>query len=201
MRSSFLTLLFFLFTLPLIGQVRLEQGAVVTVEEALHLSKAHPGKVKLIQLHAAYDTVLQYRKLFKEGVGGLVHHEEYTYQVISDTSARFSRVQYIFLEGSRYNKSEIDSLRRHILSQHESGVLFRQLAAQYNMDGGTGDTGWFTEGTMVREFERAIGRHARGAVYSLDIPSKNWYYLVQKTHDTRWGRLLLVLKVHQSVMQ
>ena len=69
-----------------------------------------------------------------------------------------------------------------------------ELVQQYNMDGNiTGDTKWFTENMMIKEFEEAVRSHKQGDIFTVDKPSQNWYHVVLKTHkDTYLKKLTLI---------
>ena len=80
--------------------------------------------------------------------------------------------------------NQIDSTRKEILKQYHAGTSFSVLANRYTMDGSKdGDLGWFTEGTMIKEFENEVARHSLNDIFTVDIPEKNWYYVVLKTFD------------------
>jgi hypothetical protein len=193
------SLILFLFFCSLVGtgvkaQATIE--SVNTVDEALsYISNNAASSPKLLQLHALYDTAINYRFLFKGEQGKVYRNDGLLYKIIKDTAASFSRVQYIFLDGGKLSKLLIDSTRNEILRKHTAGVNFGLLIKQYNMDGGTGDTGWFTDGTMVRQFQRAVLKQKAGAVFTVDIPSLNWYYVVNKLAETRYARVIWVLRI------
>ena len=64
------------------------------------------------------------------------------------------------------------------------------------MDGNiTGDTRWFTENMMVKEFETAVRSHKKGDIFTVDTPSQNWYHVVLKTFDDTYIKKLIILKV------
>lgn len=94
------------------------------------------------------------------------------------------RVSYIYLDGSKLSNSEIDKLRKKIISAYKSGKPFADLANQYTMDlAKDGDLNWFDQGMMVQVFEDAVLAHKKGDIFMVDIPDKKWYYVVLKTFD------------------
>ncbi len=98
------------------------------------------------------------------------------------------RVSYVYLNGKELTKGEIDNLREKIINDYESGIPFSELAKKYSMDNNSekgGDLGWFPEGKMYLEFEEAVKNHKKGEIFIVDIPSRNWYYVVLKTYNDR----------------
>lgn len=106
------------------------------------------------------------------------------FKVLSRKNVELSKVQYIFFDGSKMNKSEIDSTRTVILNKYTKGTDFTTLVKEYTMDGNpTGDLPWFHEGMMVKEFEEAVMPRQKGEIFTSDVDSRKWYYVVLKTHD------------------
>ena len=56
------------------------------------------------------------------------------------------------------------------------------LAAKYTMDGNQnfGDTNWFADGVMAKEFSDAVKQHSLSDVFTVDVPENNWYFIVKK---------------------
>ncbi len=103
---------------------------------------------------------------------------------ITFSKCRLMRVSYIFLDGSKSNMEEIETLRKKIIAQYKNGVSFGSLANKYTMDNAKdGDLGWFDEGQMEKTFQDAILKHKKGAIFTVDIPANNWFYVVLKTFD------------------
>lgn len=98
------------------------------------------------------------------------------------------RVSYIFLSSKGSSLEEIDALRNKIINLYNDGTPFSELAKKHSIDFNPktkGDLGWFLEGRMYPEFENAVKRHKKGDIFTVDIPSRNWYYVVLKTHEDR----------------
>jgi parvulin-like peptidyl-prolyl isomerase len=193
-----------LFFLLMLSQTSFGQGLdrqlknVTTEEEAQAFIQAHPElQGEVLTLYAASDTAARYQPLFRKRKGQTLTAEGYTYKILSDTTAYFSRVSYIYLDGSQLTTAQIDSLRKVILKKLEESVPFSELARLYTMDGNPngGDTGWFTEGTMVAEFEKALKKHRAPEVFTIDLRRDKWYYVVKKTHDAAVSKRLAVLKI------
>ncbi|NMM50901.1 peptidylprolyl isomerase [Marinigracilibium pacificum] len=93
------------------------------------------------------------------------------------------KVQYIFFDGSKMTVSEIDSTRNIILDRYNNGTDFTTLVKEYTMDGNpTGELRWFFKGVMVEEFETAVMPKNKGDIFTVDVDSRKWYYVVLKTH-------------------
>jgi parvulin-like peptidyl-prolyl isomerase len=194
-----LLLLFLLLSQVSFGQSTDRQLKNITIEEeAIAFIKANPAlQGEVLTLYFASDTASIYQPLFRKRKGYTLTADGFTYKILSDTTAYYSRVSYIYLDGSQLSTVQIDSLRKVILKKLEEGVPFSELAVQYSMDGNSngGDTGWFTEGTMVAEFEKALKKRKAPEVFTIDMPRSKWYYVVEKTHDSGVSKRLMVLKI------
>ncbi len=58
-----------------------------------------------------------------------------------------------------------------------------------------GDLGWFKEKVMVATFEKSVKEHKKGDIYMLDIPERDWYYVVLKTHNDRENNILKLIRI------
>lgn len=80
-------------------------------------------------------------------------------------------------------KEKIDSLEKVILNQHN----FAEMAKEFSQDGGSRDSagslGWFTQGSMVPEFDRACFEGKKG---DLKIVYTNYgYHLIEILDQTK----------------
>lgn len=78
------------------------------------------------------------------------------------------------------------------------GVPFDSLVRKYSVDGNAqfgGDLGWFEAETMVKPFSEAVRKQAQGAIFTIDFPERNWYFVVLKTHADRIKIRKCLLKV------
>jgi parvulin-like peptidyl-prolyl isomerase len=112
-------------------------------------------------------------------------------------------VSYILLDGKEFSISSIEKLRPQIIAKHERGVSFKDLALQYSMDNNKkrgGDSGWFTYGDMLPEFEQQVmnDEHQKDDIFTVNVESNQWYYVVKKTHDKKSITEIKVLKVVES---
>lgn len=122
----------------------------------------------------------------------------YLFKLVSVDSVPVFRVQYIYLDGAKLNSRQIEETRAMIYKRISQGDKFETLANQYSMDGNSkkgGDLGWFEEGQMMQEFQDAISRHQLGEVFSVDIPSQRWYYIVRNTHRPKHKKTSTVVYV------
>lgn len=115
---------------------------------------------------------------------------------ISFSKCKSMRVSYIYLDGSKLNMEDISVLREKIIADYKKGTSFEILANRYTMDNAKdGDLGWFNEGQMEKSFQDAILKHKKGEIFTVDIPSNNWFYVVLKTFsDVEKTKLTYILK-------
>jgi parvulin-like peptidyl-prolyl isomerase len=103
---------------------------------------------------------------------------------ITFSKCKSMRVSYIYFDGSKSSRAEIETLRKKIISDYNRGISFASLANKYTMDNAKdGDLGWFDEGQMEKSFQDEILKHKKGAIFTVDIPVNNWFYVVLKTFD------------------
>ncbi|RIA09768.1 parvulin-like peptidyl-prolyl cis-trans isomerase protein [Flavobacteriaceae bacterium MAR_2010_72] len=126
------------------------------------------------------------------------------YKLIDRSNIPYHRVSYIFLDGTKKSVEDISILQQSIISKHKRGVPFKVLAKQYSMDHNAnrgGDLGWFTKGDMVPEFEEQVlnPSHHVDDIFTVDLPSRQWYYVILKTHDTKMIEEIKVLKVTEPI--
>ena len=65
------------------------------------------------------------------------------------------------------------------------------------MDGNNthGDTGWFFGEAMVpKELQDAVKNHKLGEIFTVDVPDKQWHYIVKKTYDDQIKKEITVLR-------
>ena len=107
------------------------------------------------------------------------------------------RASYIYLDGTKLSKSEIDSIRPIIIKDFKDGISFEKLNKKYNMDPNpnNGDLGWFQGGQMMLNFEKAVREHKLNEIFTVDIPEKNWYYVTLKTFNNRTNEKRTYLKI------
>jgi hypothetical protein len=168
-----------------------------TGNQAVNFIKTHPNLHGQILDFKSFEDSSELAQLFYSARRETVlKRDPFVYKVLWDTTATYSKVSYIYLSGDVLEMKQIDSLRNDIISQYNKGTSFAQLASIYSMDGNTtGELDWFLHGNMATEFVDAINQHSKGEVFTTDVPSQKWYYVVYKTHDTRIGKQVIVLKL------
>ena len=64
-----------------------------------------------------------------------------------------------------------------------------------------GDSGWFSSGEMMPEFENEIisDQHTIGDIFTIDVTSRNSYYVVLKTYDKKMIEEIKVLKIVEPI--
>lgn len=202
-----LLLLFFMLPLVTKGQsieaVRSALSRLTTVEDA----KRYVGENKsaqIFQVNSGTDTTELDVELLAKTPGSLVEFPaedgsaHLFFKILESKTVTSFRVKYIFLDNRKITIDSIISLRKIILKRLKDGEAFETLAAEYSMDGNAkkgGDLGWFSEGMMREEFENQVRMHAKDEVFTVDIPSEKWFYLVKKSHEPRKDKQQTVLYV------
>lgn len=190
-----------LLCLPAISSFAQEDTALLSqvrsVAQAEAFVKNHPGvEPSLFTISSDRDTSAITLPLFDKAEGYTFSIDRYTYKIIKSTGALSFRVSYIYLDGSQLPAQVIDSIRNVILFKYKTGTAFFDLVSEYNIDfNGNGDLGWFTEKMMMPEFETAVRRHKRGDIFTVDIPSNKWYYVVMKTFDDTIIKTLTLIRI------
>ena len=171
-----------------------------TVSKAERFIKIYPkSEGKLFTINSGKDTNELILPLYQSATGFTFLIGNYSYTIVSVDSLLSHRVSYIYINGEKFTKDEIDSIRNEIIEKYNSGSYFIGLASQYNMDGNqTGDTGWFIGKVMVPEFESAVKSHRKNEIFTADSPEKKWYFVVLKTFDDTYIKKLTLLRTKRS---
>ncbi|NRB59035.1 MAG: peptidylprolyl isomerase [Winogradskyella sp.] len=206
MRLLFITLLIIpCFSL---AQESLEKeiDSINTEEQAKSYIKEHKAaKGKFYVFNKQKHKTRLASDLFKLSKGGTkvvkTEFKKTYYKIIDKEKVTHYRASYIFFDGSKLSKEEIDAKRRKIISQYQQGYKFSRLAEINSMDINAkrgGDLGWFPEGEMHPEFEEALLEHDNGDIFTLDIEEKKWHYVILKTHDAKDIEEIKVLKLSET---
>lgn len=173
---------------------------IQTVEQAQQYIDGNPQlKPVLLRLSADKDSTLIDKRLLKQQQGDIFSVGNVTYKVVQSRDTMNFRASYIFLDGATHSRPEIDSLKNLIVQKANSGAAFETLSDQYTMDGNTthGDTGWFFgEYMMPKEFQDAVQQHRTGDIFFLDVPEKQWHYIIKKTYDDQVEKDIVVLRAN-----
>lgn len=164
-------------------------------------------KNKLITFNEEKHNTTLAKALFKlPKKGTKISESEFSktfYKVIEKNKIQHYRVSYVYLDGDKMVIERINSLRKKIVSKYQNGLPFSNLVKRYSMDQSAdkgGDLGWFTKGDMDPEFESQATNpnYSVGDIFMVDIPSKNTYYVVVKTHEPKDIKEIKVLKVVEA---
>jgi len=201
MKNSILGLfLLFSISLPAQPTVTEQFQKIGTIEQAQQYIDANPSlKPTLLKLSYGKDSTLIDKRLLRQKKGDIFSVGYVTYKVIEGTETVAYRASYIFLDGSTLSAPEVDSLKKLIVQKASAGASFDQLSDQYTMDGNTthGDTGWFFgEVMMPKEFQDAVAKHKLGDIFFVDVPDKQWHYIVKKTYDDQVKKDITVLRAN-----
>ena len=201
MKTGF-TWLFLLFATPIFAQltVREQFEKIKTPQEAQKFIDANQAlKPTLFHLTLGKDTTLIDKRLLRQNKGDVFSVGYVTYLVLDGTEEVNYRSNYIFLDGSSLSPSEVDSLKKVILQKASEGISFDQLSDLYTMDGNTthGDTGWLLgEEMMPKEFQDAVRVHKLNDIFFVDVPERQWHYIVKKTYDDQVKKEITVLRAN-----
>jgi len=188
------------FTLPVFAQQTVTEKfqKINTLEQAEQYIKANPElKPEIMYLSAGKDTTLIAKRLLRQKKGDVFSVGYVTYKILEAVDSVEYRASYVFLDGGSLTKSEIDELKKVIVDKANQGVPFSQLSDEYTMDGNNthGDTGWFFgEYSFPAEFQDAVAKHKTGEIFFVDVPEKQWHYIVKKTHDDKVRKDIVVLR-------
>ena len=198
------TLLYLLiFITPFVvaqNSIEKELDSVTSFEKAKEYLKTKTFK--------KHKTILA-KDLLKLGLGATKtyenDYEKTIYKVVDKVTIPSYRASYIYLDGSKYTLDKIKIMQQNIIRQYNDGASFDFLAKQYSMDANArrgGDTGWFSKGKMHPEFERnitTVNENSLDDIYAVDIPSKNWHYVVLNTYKPKEISEIRVLKIVDDI--
>jgi len=156
-------------------------------------------KPELLSLSWGKDTALIDKRLLRQNQGDVFSVGYVTYKVIEAKQSVAYRASYIFLDGFSFNPAQIDSMKKLITQKANAGATWEDLSKQYTMDGNKtfGDTGWFFGPEMMpAEFQDAVQKHKLGEIFYVDVPDKQWHYIVKKTYDDQVKKEIKVLKAN-----
>lgn len=170
---------------------------ISTTSQAEKLFKKHPElDGQILFPESSKDTNEVTSRFYSEKPGFTFSTDHYTYKLLAIDSVLSFNVSYIYFDGNKYSKKKIDDLRNEIISKYRNGTPFSDLAKQYNMDGNlTGELDWFHENDMVPEFEAQVKAHKKGDIFIVDVPDKNWYHVVLKTHDDVFIKKATIIRI------
>jgi parvulin-like peptidyl-prolyl isomerase len=173
---------------------------IITIDDAKKLATENPNlEAELLNIHPEIETDDFATKLADAKTGEIFSDLDFTYKILFETNINAFRVSYIFLDASKISLAEIEKLRTEILEEYKNGISFSNLANKYTMDSSKdGDLGWFAEGMMVPDFEKAVKNHKQNDIFKVDIANEKWYYIVLKTFNDKPIREFTVLKIKSN---
>lgn len=158
-----------------------------------------PLKPTILKLSYGKDSSLIEKRLLKQNIGDVFSVGYVTYKVLEGNEKVNYRANYIFLDGGSLSNSEVDSLKKLIVSKANAGTSFEELSDKYTMDGNTtkGDTGWFFgEEMMPKEVQDAVKNHKKGEIFFVDVSEKQWHYIIKKTYEDQLTKDITVLRAN-----
>jgi hypothetical protein len=200
MIKNSLAALLLLFSITIFAQPTVTEQfqKITTVQQAQKYIDANPElKPVLLNLSIGKDSAAIDKRLLRQKPGDIFSVGNTTYKVLEVKDTMNFRASYIFLDGASYTRPEIEGLRKTIMEKLSAGVAFETLSDQYTMDGNKtrGDTDWFFGEYMVpKEFQEAVQKHMPGDIFFLDVPEKQWHYIIKKTHHDRVTKDVVALK-------
>ncbi|QQY81254.1 peptidylprolyl isomerase [Tamlana sp. s12] len=210
MIKKLLTTLIFVSVVTLHAQPSVEKELkdIENPEQADAFIKSNKStKNKLITFNEEKHQTVLAKSLFKKNVGSTEvldrEFEKTYYKVVNKTTNTYNRVSYIYLDGNKYNMTDLNALRSQIMANYKDGAPFDFLAKRYSMDAGAekgGDTGWFTKGKLDTALENSLtnNSYALNDLFTIDLPETNRYYVVLKTHEPKEISELQVLKITEK---
>ena len=199
MRNT-LAVLLLLVSASVFGQLGVTEKfkTISTIQQAQQFIDANPQlKPALLRLSAVRDTSIIAKRLLRQNKGDVFSVGYFTYKVLESTDTIDYRASYIFLDGSKYTKLQLDSLKKLIQQKAVSGTSFASLSDQYTMDRNKtqGDTDWFSgEYSFPPEFQEAVKQHKFGEVFFADLPDRQWHYVIKKTYPDRVKKHMVILR-------
>jgi len=184
-------------------QLKADLELVTDIKSAKQFIKNTPNvKAKIYTYNEEKHNNSLSKKLFSKTVGTSFETEEQSantlYKIISITPTLHYRASYIYLDGRKLTKSQVDSLRTVIMSKLNSGQQFNQVAGKYSMDRNAirgGDLGWFTTNKASKDFVNSLKDNKPNTIFNLDLPKAKKHYIINKTEQQKDIRLLQVLKI------
>lgn len=204
-RTSILLLSFFVYNFTCSAQTTEEAMEALkyihSFSELIQFQNEHP-KWASREARTMISDSIKHPKLVHAKPGDIVSEEfendvKLVYKVLEIREEEYCKLKYIYLNGKELSDSVIDSLRTVILNKYHSGQDFESLIAEYTMNlNKTGDLNWFHKGFMVDEFDAAVRPREQGEIFTVNVPDRNWYYVVLKTHANKIEKTLFSVSIY-----
>ncbi len=199
--KQLLSLTFCLVGFTLFGQNNIEQLKMISTSEQVKkfIETNSLLEPQIITITPEVESKEIAEKFKDKKVGDIFSEENFTFKILEIKKITAFRVSYIFLDGSVLDLKAINKSRNEILNKYKKGESFTSLAKQYTMDSSQdGDLGWFTESMMVKDFVDGIKKHKQNDIFTIDIPSENWYYVTLKTFKEKMVEELKILRIKSN---
>jgi len=193
MRISLLCLSF-IFTINLQSQDLKDIKTVQEAEMFVILNRDIKAEVKTISFSRNEDSLTYYKNKIAalEALGNG--------KLLVSKPIVAIKVNYVFFDGTRLTMKEINEKRAEVLQMHKKGVSSDDLVRQFNMDGNIkngGNFGWINENDVDSTFVSEIKKHKKGEVFRIDVPERNWYYVVFKLYNDQKKYLIQYIEIKE----
>ncbi|MDW5288325.1 peptidylprolyl isomerase [Formosa sp. PL04] len=184
---------------------------ITTSEQAeIFIKKNKKLKGKYFVFNKEKHNTTLAKELFETPIGRTkVYETEYnktTYKVIDKHETMYYRASYIFINSDDLNENDLKRLKQTIYSKYNQGQRFYDLVKRYSMDKNAsrgGDTGWFIDGKMPIEVENELIKnnknHYLNTLFTVDIPDRNWHYIILKTEEPKPIEEIMVVKITEAI--
>ena len=176
-----------------------------SLEQIDELKKQYPNWT-IIEDKTLLSDSSKFPNIIKAKVGDVVLKQynakapTFVIKILAERDEELCKLKYIYLDGSKLSKSQIDSLRTIIVDRYNNGESFETLVKAYTMDGNpTGDLDWFSKGMMNAEFDSAVRNRKKDEIFSVDVDKKKWYYVVLKTHNNKVEKAKIAVMIKYSI--
>lgn len=110
------------------------------------------------------------------------------YKIMEKKDYTASSVRCIYFNGNDLDYTKLDSLRDLVIGLYEADKNeknFAALANEYTMDGNRsgGLFRWYDPALMVETFSEEVVKHKKDDIFKIDIPDRQWFYVVLKLAD------------------
>jgi len=119
------------------------------------------------------------RKMSLEGLAT----GQFLTKIIEVKKEELCRGEYIFLDGEKFSKTQMDSIAREILYLFNSGVDFSELIESYSMDKKSSELGWFNKEMVLKGFFELVFNQYVGSVFPIQSSEVNGMFVVHKTDE------------------
>ena len=137
-----------------------------------------------------------------------ISNNQYVFYKLSEilnedkSSARAKHILFKWNDQSLNSKSEVRNEANRVLNLIRNGSDFGEMARMYSQDGSAsngGDLGWFSEGTMVGPFERAVFSKRSEGLINRIIETDFGFHIIYVT-STKTNKIFKVSKITKDII-